>query len=315
MKTKLLTFLFLISLSHFAFGQPSPQERYPERIKAITEKLKTDSLNYELIWERLYMKANLMGGFGTRDDLFSSNVDSVNIAKRKREIKERYFDEFNNDFNKVYENIIKVKKYEIVEEGDFYLSRIKFYFNMTEIDKAIEDAKYLRDSASYSRFSQRGDYYNNWALYSLFNLYVINNQYEDALKTIDTMLEKKKKENPKVYFSGHGSFLSYIDKISLFEHFNKKEKIIPFLKETCKEHFNWYFENAKSKNYHIETAKHQSFRFLKLIIDYMIEYDDKELPKYKKIYNQLRYRMNENYETVNPNISDTKLKSIISEIK
>ena len=311
---KNLIILIFILTSYFSFAQPNPQERYPERIKAITEKLKTDSLNYELIWERLAMKVNLMGGFGTRDDLFSSNVDSVNIAKRKREIKERYFDEFNTDFNKVYENIIKVKKYDIVEEGDFYLSRIWFYFNMTEIDKAIEDAKYLRDSASYSRFSQRGDYYNNWALYSLFNLYVINNQYEDALKAINTMLEKKKKENPKVYFSGHGSFLSDSDKIFLFEHFNKNEKIIPFLKETCKEHFNWYFENAKSKDYYIETAKDQSLYFLKQIVDYMKKYNAKELPKYQKIYNQLRYQMNKNYETINPNISYTKLKSIVSEI-
>lgn len=129
------------------------------------------------------------------------------------------------------------------------------------------------------------------------------------------MLEKKKKENPKVYFAGGGSFLSYRDKISLFEHFKKEDGIIPFLKETCKEHFNWYFKNAKSKDYYVETAKHQSFYFVKQIVDYMKKYDAKELPKYKKIYNQLRYQMNENYETINPNISDTKLKSIISEIK
>ena len=62
---------------------------------------------------------------------------------------------------------------------------------MFEIDKAIDDAKYLRDSASYSRYSERGDYYNNFALYSLFNLHVINKQYEEALKAINTMLDKK----------------------------------------------------------------------------------------------------------------------------
>lgn len=307
---KNLIILILILITNFAFGQPNPQERYPERIKAITEQLKADSLNYELIWERLEMKVSLMGGFGIHDEIFSLKVDSTSKAGRSV-----YFDEFNTDFNKIYNNVIKVKKYNIVEEGDFYLNRMLFYVNMLEIDKAIDDAKYLRDSASYSRFSQRGDYYNNWALYSLFNLHVIDNQYIEALRAIDTMLEKKKKENPEVYFAGGGSFLSYRDKIRLFEHFNEKGKIIPFLKENCTEHFNWYFENfTKSKDYYIETAKEQSFYFLKQLVDFMKKYNDKELPKYEEIYNQLRYQMNENYETINPNISDSKLKSIASQI-
>ena len=306
-----LIILIFILTSNFSFGQPNPQKGYPKRIKAITEQLKTDSLNYKLIWERLDMEVNLMGGFGTLDDIFLLKSDSSNKIKNRA----LYFNEFNTDFNKIYDNIIKVKKYDIVEEGDFYLNRIWFYFKANEIDKAIEDAKYLRDSASYSRYSERGDYYNNWAIYSLFNLYVINNQYKEALGAIDAMLEKKKWENSEVYFSGHGSFLSNRDKISLFEHFNEKDKIIPFLKENCIEHFNWYFENAKSNDYYTNTAKKQSFELLKLVIDYMRKYGDEQLLKYEEIYEQLRYQMNENYETINPNISDSKLKSIVSEIK
>jgi hypothetical protein len=306
-----LTILIFVLTFNFSFGQPNPQDMYPERIRAITEQLKTDSLNYELIWERLKMNVNLMGGFGSQDEIFSLKIDSINKAKRSV-----HFDEFNTDFNKIYNNIIKVKNYEIVEEGDFYLNRIWFYFNMLQINKAIADAIYLRDSASYSRYSERGSYYNKSALYSLFNLYVVNNQYVEALEAIDTLLQKKKTENPEVYFSGHGSFLSYRDKIRLYEHFNEKDKIIPFLKENCMEHFNWYFENVnKSKDYNIQTAKEQSFYLLKELVNYMKEYNDKELPKYEKIYNQIRYRMNTNYETINPNICDSKLKSIVSEIK
>jgi hypothetical protein len=126
------------------------------------------------------------------------------------------------------------------------------------------------------------------------------------------MLEKKKNENPEVYFSGHGSFLSYRDKISLFEYFNKKDKIIPFLKENCVEHFNWYFENNKPNNYATIATKQQSFELLKTIIIYMEKYEDRELLKYEKILNRL---CNENFETINPDISDKKLKSIVSEIK
>lgn len=300
-------------ISFFAFGQPNPQIGYPKRIAAITEQLIIDSLNYELIWERLKMKVNLMGGFGIQDEIFLFNVDSTNQVKRKK-LRELYFDEFNTDFNKIYDNIIKVKKYDIVEEGDFYLNRIWFCFNMGEIDKAIADATYLRDSASYSRFWHRDDYYNNWALYSLFNLCVINNQYEDALEAINTMLKKKKTQDAKVYFAGGGAFLSYSDKIRLFEHFNKKDKIIPFLKEKCIEHFIWYFENIKPNDYYTEQAKYNGFFCLKQLVGYMKEYNDKELPKFEKIYNQLRCQLNENFETINPNISDNELKMIISEI-
>jgi pantothenate synthetase len=71
MKNRIIIVSILIS--KIAFGQPNPQERYPERIKAITEQLKTDSLNYELIWERLEMKVNLAGRLINSDDIFSMN--------------------------------------------------------------------------------------------------------------------------------------------------------------------------------------------------------------------------------------------------
>lgn len=308
---KKLLLLILTLASFGSFGQPNPQESYPERIKTITEQLKTDPQNYGLIWERLKMKVNLMGNFGLQDEVFSINADS--IAKTKE--RGIFFAENNTDFDAIYKNIIKEKKYDIVEEGDFYLNRIWFYFNCGQIDKAIQDAKYLRDSASYSRYWQRGGYYNDWATYSLFNLHVIKKQYPDALEAIEAMLEKKKKEDPKEYYSGHGSFLSYRDKIRLFEHFGKEDKIIPFLRANCKEHFAWYLENAKDKDYSTETAKQQSLYTLKELVGYMDRYNDKEFPKYQKIYNQLRHRINENYEIINPDLGDDELGHIISAIK
>ena len=186
---------------------------------------------------------------------------------------------------------------------------------MWEIEKAIEDAQYLRDSASYSRFSQRGDYYNNWALYSLYNLYIVDNQFKNALNTIDTMLKKKKNNDPKVLFAGGGSFLSFHDKIELFEHFNKDDKIIPFLKETCLEHFNWYFENINNKDdYYVNSSKENGFYFLKIVINYMRKFEDDEYSKFNEIYYNFRYQVNENYETINPNLNDEELKVIIQEL-
>lgn len=310
MKHFILIPFIIISIS--GLSQPDPSEEYPARIKAITEQLKSDPLNYKLIWERLDMKVS--GSFGTSHDIFSLKIDTV--EKRKRS--EHYFEEYNNinnDFIKIFDNVIKEEKYDIVEEGDFYLNRIWFHFSMLEIEKAIEDAKYLRDSASYSRFSQRGDYYNNWALYSLYSLYVVDNQFENALNMIDTMLEKKKNKGPKVLYAGHGSFLGFQDKIRLFEHFNKDDEIIPFLKETCLTHFNWYFENINDKeNYYIRSSKENGFYFLKLILKYMDKNKDAEYSKFNEIYNNFRYQVNENYETINPNLNDEELKTLVLDL-
>lgn len=327
---KKLLFLLLSGFSYGAFGQPNPQEAYPARIKAITAKLKTDSLNYALIWERLEMKVNLTGGFPPTEELFSFSIDSNQINRKLL-----FYDEFNNDFVKIYNNVIQPKKFEIAEEGDFYLSRIWFYFSMLEPDKAIADAKYLRDHASYSRFQGRGDYYNDWALTSLFNLYVVKKDYGNALDIINSALKKQKGKNPKIFYSAHGSFLNYSHKVKLLEHFGKKAEMIGFLKQLCREHFEWYLKKARYKNadeqsrnlhpneyytsrdeylYFMGNAKEKSFELLKLLIGYLQKYGSDELPKYEKIYNDIRYRMNENFETVNPGISDERLRSIVSHI-
>lgn len=302
------TLVFVLS-GMISFAQPPPSNYYPERIAAITEQLKTDSLNYYLIWERLQMQVNLLGGFGDAGAIFSTTIDSLKAQKGKL-----VFDEFNADFNKLYNNAIKVKNYDIVEEGDFYLNRIFLYFNTGKIEQAIADARYLRDSASYSRYWQRGDYYNNWALYALYNLYIVNKQYQQALEVIDSMLQKKKRNEPDIYFSGHGSFLSSGDKIKLFEHFNKTDSIIPFLKQTCIENFNWYFSNAEKRNYSTQSAKQQSFSLLKQIINYMEKYNHKELAQYKKLYNDLLYKK-QIYESIDPSISDSTLRVMVSQIQ
>ena len=328
MNYSLLIFFLIISIS--GSTQPDPRDVYPAQIKSITEKLKTDSLNYNLIWERLEMKINLMGGFPPSYEIFSFKIDSNKTRRR-----ELYFDEFSKDFTIIYDSVIRVNNFYFIEEGDFYLNRIRFYYNMLEFDKAIKDAKFLRDFASYSKFSERGEYYNNWALYSLFYLNIVTNQYESALNAVNTLLEKKKIKDPKIYFSGHGDFLSYRDKIQLFENFDKKDQIIPYLKQTCRENFDWYFEKAKQKDadynswslvdneyytskqsylYFMGCAKEASFQLLKTLMFYMRKYQDKELLKFDRAYNYIRFQMNENYETINPSIDDEELKVIISKI-
>lgn len=306
---KLIVLIFTLA-SFVSFSQPSPQESYAEKIKVITKQLKTDSLNYILIWERLKMKVTLLDKIPTSYDIFSQNTLSIH----KKKLRDLYYEELNNEFKKIYDSIILFKKNWIVEEGDFYLNRTWFYLKMQEVNKGINDAKYLRDSATYTRYWGTGDTYSDWAQYCLFNFYVIDHRYKEAVEVIDTMLQNKKRKNPEVYFSGHGSFLSYQDKIRLFEHFNKGNELITFLKENCKEHFNWYLKNKTSKDYYVLAAKEQSLYSLKLLVHSLEKYNQKEFSTYNSIYLKLSYRVNGSHETLNPNINDSELESIISKL-
>ncbi len=54
----LFQFSFLF-LAVNCFSQPDPSQFYPERIIELTEQLKTDSLNAELLWERVQMQIAL----------------------------------------------------------------------------------------------------------------------------------------------------------------------------------------------------------------------------------------------------------------
>ncbi len=327
---KYLLILTAVLAPLFSQAQPSPQEAYPARIQAINEILKTDSLNYALIWERLEMKVNMMAKFPMAHELCDFKLDSTEIGQKLP-----FYDEFNADFVKIHEKVIMEGKDEIVEVGDFYLNRMWFYAGVNELDKAIADATYLRDSASYSRYSDRGDYYNNWALYSLFDLYIMKGDGESALMAIDAMLDKKKIQDPVIYYSVHGGFLNYQDKVELLACFGQQKELINYLEYTCRDHFDWYLARAHYKGkkldswsfadneyytskesfeYYLGSAKHKSFDLLRQLVDYMKLYEHPEWKKYEKILSDIRFQMNENYETVNPELSDRQLKKLTSAI-
>ncbi|MBR9922422.1 MAG: hypothetical protein GYB31_16415 [Bacteroidetes bacterium] len=324
---KLLSFILLLFPTTLQ-AQPNPQLGYPSRIETITEQLKTDSLNYNLIWERLEMQVNLLGNFPPNNQIYQYTVDSGRLEARQA-----YYADLRRDFNKLYENAILPKKYEIVEEGDFYLNRMFFHFNTHEIDKAIADGIYLRDSASYSKYSERGDYYNDWALFSLFNFYILKDNFEKALQAVDSSLEKHKIADPKIYYSTHGSFLNFRYKVELLDHYNKEEALIIFLKQICREHFEWYFEKAKYKDakrdtwslseneyytskdsylFYMNSAKDKSFQLLKLLTEYLDKYTHPDYAKYQAIYDKVYFKRNKYYETIDPDISDEDLRILVS---
>lgn len=274
------------------------------------------------------MQVNLMGKYPMSHELCGFEPDSI-----KKDLNQPFFDDLSADFIKIQENLISQKNFETVEEGDFYLNRMWFYAGVGEFEKSVDDANYLRDSASYSRYSERGDYYNNWALYSLFNVHIIQRNSDKALESIDAMLDKKRSQEPIIYYSVHGGFLSYQNKLELFECFGKQDELISYLKNACRENFDWYFERAKYKykkhgsgslgeyeyytskesfEYYLGSAKHKSFHLLKLLVDYMDQYDHPELKKYQNIFDEIRFQVNENYETIDPEMKDRKLKFLVS---
>jgi hypothetical protein len=325
----LYLFVFLI-LTNYSFSQPNPQEAYPLRIQQITAQLKTDSTNYQLIWERLEMQVNLLGGFPTHREIFAASKDSTASPKESA-----YFKALEQDFNKISLNLIQPKKYDIAEAGDFYLNRLKFNYKRNNINKAIQDAIYLRDSASFSRYSGRGAYYERWANFALYNLSVLTSDFDGALKAVNNVLDKRQQQEPVLFYSTHGSFFSYQDKVRLYDHFNKQAENITYLKETCRAHFNWYFQKSAQKEvkrdtwslgefeyytskssflYYMGSCKHKSFELVELLVDYLEKYNHPDLAKYQAILAQLFFQKNPNYVTINPHLSDADLQKIVASL-
>lgn len=299
-----------IIVAGIAVGQPSPRKGYLKRINEITELLKTDSLNDELIWERLDMQVNLLDSRAMLENAFTMNVDSINNLAGT----DHAYDAMQRDFERIYHNIILQRKFDRVEEGDFYLNRMLFYVSLQAVDLAINDALYLRRHASYSRYSDRGSYYNDWALYVLFKLYVLKQDYLQSLEAINSMLEKKEKENPAVYFCAAGSFLNYVDKIELYAHFHKRNELIAFLVERCRLNFAWYFKTSAQKDYYSNCAKDVGFDLLKQVVRYMQLYNYQDRRKYRRVYHRLASRGPGDEEKINPTLSDRKLQSVLAAI-
>ncbi|RRJ89864.1 hypothetical protein EG240_10735 [Paenimyroides tangerinum] len=297
---KLLTLLFFISLSHFAFGQPDPAWFYPEKIEKITEQLKTDSLNYDLIWERLGMKvALLMRDKGNEqfNDVFRHYPNVITCEKIDCK-------EYNEDFEMIYDNAFISKKIQL-NPFDFYLLRMLFYGSTLQLDKAYEDLIYIKRNIPVSK-----DWETEIEFY-FFKIYALKKDYDKALETINSILETEKNK----FYAYNDPNNKYRQKVDLFKYFNKTNKLIAFLKQHCGDSFDLYFRSKNEKDNDRAELKENSFVYLTELIYYMKEYNYNELPKYEKIYKQLRYQMNENYETINPNINDSKLKSIVSQIK
>ncbi len=169
-------------------AQPVSDDLMNLRIESLEKAIHKNPLNDSLIWERIELSSL---GFPDFDVVLNFEFTEV---KRQTvlELKKR----FSSDFERIERKHIAKKKFNLVEEGDFYLNRIWYNFNCLEFDKAIADAIHLRDSASYSEYDGRGEYYNEWANLSLFYLYIFKQEFTLAFQTSDVILNQLKIKNP-----------------------------------------------------------------------------------------------------------------------
>lgn len=297
MKLYFLPLLFLTSVLN---AQPNPQLGYPKRIKDITEILKKDTLNYELIWERLKMEVGLLRGDWLYEP-FNNYPDAVQDPEKLR------IKEYEDDFTTIYNNVIKPGNYSLIQEGDFYLQRGIYFGKTRQFDYSIEDFTYIKDyNASFIKNFGDDEYLKNFSLDMLFNLHVFKNNYTQALQIINLKLESEKETSAEGYFSYANS--SY-NKIRLLENYDRKDELIGYLKQSCKEYFEYYFQNISSSTINLKNVKQTGYQYLSQLIEFMQKINDPQKEKYIEINQKLS-----KFNNLNPDLDPAVLKSIIEEI-
>jgi hypothetical protein len=317
MKTIILA-LVLLAQTALQAQKAAPVD-HKAHILRLTEQIKAEPTNYELYWERL---GHSVGTGPIHYELDyqpdTSNYSQMNGARI----------EF--DFKVLYDNVIKPRKFKIVEEGDYYLLRSSFYLQVAQFDKALEDATHLRDKASYSKYSDRGEYYHTWALQLIYRVYTMQRNYDMALKSIDEMIRWEQMQDPAAYHSGFVN--SSYEKIELMRFYKKDAELTEFLKKMCRDGFAWYFKYAnpgdsdpknddespfydeKDKAFHLSAGKQLAFELLITLVEHLKTINSPELPKYQGIYDAIRFQRNPNYETIKPELSDMELRQIVNQL-
>ncbi|WP_291869569.1 hypothetical protein [Maribacter sp.] len=297
MKFRKCLIILVLSFTSFCWTQSGEdKEFYTQQIDEITEQLKKDPLNYKFIWKKLELQTRVLF-WEHHTDLYNNypaigNTEDIEYMPNE------------GDYYIIFKNVIKKGKFSIADEGDFYISRISFYEKTGQIDKAIEDAYYLK-GISHSYYGGRLKYYQDKGLTYLFRLFAIKEDYQKALAVIDFIIAQEKFNAPISYFSRGNSS---VFKIKLFKRFKREDAIVPYLKQLIRENFDYYFDTT-DKKYEI---KRMGFQYLKQLVNYMERFDSEELPKYQKIYDQLSLKLSSGHEAINHSIDDARLKEIIN---
>jgi hypothetical protein len=274
-------------------GQPDPREYYPLRLELIEQELAHDPDNHALLWERLEKRSLLMMGEYACEVFYTCN-DTIDCGMF-------HCDEMEADFIFFEFQYARKGDFSLFEEGDFYLLRMNYFEIVGAYFHALHDACYLRDFASYSQYQDRGEYYYDHALWSLFRLQVKNSDYFMARLAIDQILEKLRQTDPEIYYS-YSNHWFY--KVQLMEYFDQTDEIVSYVRELCRESFDHYFHEKVDKNgmypygdapkesdehlQYCEAVKNMGFTYLENLVNYASIYEPVRQPGSEAIYNELR---------------------------
>lgn len=325
MKTKLSIFLFLISLSHFAFGQPGDPCIYSDkRIEELNELIEKEPENYIYLWERARLRVNCPILLTDNDSIIEDVTFLINekavIPSSQDETLGWLFIQITPDFNNAELNTL-TKQYRntTIDIREFYFLRGDLYTSMSQYGKAIADYSYAKQIDTTGIYHLRADY-------AILNIYNYTNDFENALKYTNKIIEYYKREEAindewheelgyKHYFCQE--IKANIIKTDLLKSLNRTDELIAFYKTFVIDAFELYITitESDSKKSCLIGYLENGYASIEELIKIYKEIGNIDLEtKHKKI----RKELNEgdiNWETVNKRISVEKLKSIVSKIK
>jgi tetratricopeptide (TPR) repeat protein len=223
MKLKIIICFFFISLNLAA--QPGDYGYSEKRFAELTEKLKAEPNNYDLIWERI----DLSGFNNTYFDIYKKSGKlngELSYFKNSTEL----FD----DLNKLINNNVVIDNHNIAE---FKMLRGRLYYFSGEIDKALDD--YL--SALNYNASLRNSDLND-------NLYISIASYYYNLK--DSLTEENARQtlkyinmaNPNYCHSNQTPDCFEQEKKELLKFLDDKEVLINYYKQLILSDYNSFME-------------------------------------------------------------------------
>lgn len=264
MKLKSIIFFFFISINLAA--QPIDYGHSERRFAELTEKLKADPNNYDMIWERI--------------DLSRFNDTYFDIYKKSGNLKGElsYFKnatELFADLNKLINNNVVIDNHNIAE---FKMLRGRLHYFSGETDKALEDylsALYLHDSLKNCELFD--DIYISIATY-YYNL-------EDSLteKNARQALKYVTMTNQNTCHSNQTPDYFEQEKKELLKFLKEEKKIIEYQKELIFSEYNSYIEVKNGRpgtTDYISNTNKLYFRTLDRVNE-LAEYYD-EVGKHKK---------------------------------
>ena len=223
MKLKIIFFFFIILLNLSAQPGFDVLEYTTKRFAELTEKLKADPDNYELIWERI--------------DLSGFNNTYFDIYKKRGNLKGElsYFKnstELFDDLNKLINNNVVIDNHNIAE---FKMIRGRLYYFSNETEKALEDYLYALGCSNYLKNSDLND-----NIYISIAAYYYNLGDSLTVENARLALKYVSLANPKSCHSNQTSDCFEGEKIELLKFLKEEKQLLSYYKELIFSEYNSY---------------------------------------------------------------------------